>query len=315
VDTDGDSFSDSDEIASGTDPNNPNDNVLAFVIANSIAEFSGTQGKDGWFNGYRNFTLDGGAANYDPQQHFIAYAGGEGQGDWDGVTQQWAGNAWDLNTEAAGPWTYQNSQAIHPNGENSPPNEEHWAIRRWVASEITKVTPVGIIWQVRKENTAGDGVTGAVFVNGNLVDSITIAGNDATNPRRTVYANLNPNDIVDLALTPQGVSERGDGADGSFTWFWVDTRIPPNPRQPDGTPFVPAGQASLRFESATFDAAQNRITLAWTSAPDAKYTVEVSEDLKTWTVASADLPSAGARTTYSENIDPAKPVKFYRLRQ
>jgi hypothetical protein len=218
-----------------------------------------------------------------------------------------------LETAAAGPWTSQGAQDTHPNGVNSFPNEEHWTIRRWVATELTKVTPVTIIWQVRKVNLAGDGVTGALYVNGMLLDSITIAGNNGTNPNRRYYVNLNPNDIVDLALTPQGVTNPNDGSDGSITWFWVDTRIPPNPVQPDGTPFVPAG--GLRFEPPTYDAVQRQITLAWASAANATYTLESSDNLTTWTVLRANIPSGGTRTTFSEALDTAKRTKFYRLRQ
>jgi hypothetical protein len=182
-----------------------------------------------------------------------------------------------------------------------------------VASKLTKVTPVAIIWQVRKTNLAGDGVTGALYVNGMLLDSITIAGNNGTNPSRRYYVNLSPNDIVDVVLTPQGLTTRADGSDGSITWFWVDTRMPANPRQPDGTPFVPAG--GLRFDAATFDAVQRQITLAWPSTANTNYTIESSDDLTTWTVLRTNLPSAGSRTTFSEALDAAKRTKFYRLRQ
>lgn len=313
VDSDGDTFSDSDEIGSGTDPNDGNDNVLSFVISNSIDEFSGVQGQDGWFNGYRNYTLDGGSDSYDPENDFIPYTGGVDDGAWDEFFQHWTGSAWDLNTAAAGPWTSQNAQGTHPNGENSFPNEEHWAIRRWVASEISKETPVAIIWQIRKENPSGDGVTGGIYVNGEPLDTVTIEGGDTSNPIRRVYANLNPNDTVDLAITPEGVSDRSDGSDGSITWFWVDTRIPADPRQPDGTVFGPAGR--ITFESATYDSAQNRIILTWPSSAGATYTIEASEDLTNWNPVQQNLPSAGTTTTYSEPLDPGGTLRFYRLRQ
>jgi len=47
VDTDGDSFSDPDELIAGTDPNDPDDNPFSGLIANSVDEFSGVQGQDG----------------------------------------------------------------------------------------------------------------------------------------------------------------------------------------------------------------------------------------------------------------------------
>ncbi len=227
ADTDGDKFLDADELAEGTNPTDPADNPLTGVIANSIAEFSGVQGKDGWFNGYRNVTADGGAENYNPASDFIPYAGGTGLGDWDGSAQLWTGTVWDMETAAAGPWTFQNAESIHPNGINSAPNEEHWAIRRWVADELTSPTAVSIIWQVRKENGAGGGVGGALYINGTKADSVVIAGNATAEPKRRHNTTLKKGDIVDLALTPENADgTRSDGSDGSITWFWVSTRVP-----------------------------------------------------------------------------------------
>ena len=63
---------------------------------------------------------------------------------------------------------------------------------------------------------------------------------------RTFYANIYAGDIVDLILSSEGDNGDGaDGFDGSANWLNVDSYIPPNPVQPDGTVFVPA--ASLEF--------------------------------------------------------------------
>ncbi|NIP92269.1 MAG: hypothetical protein GWO24_01855, partial [Akkermansiaceae bacterium] len=57
----------------------------------------------------------------------------------------------------------------HPNGTNSAPNEEHWTIRRWTASDLDEVTPLALIWHMRKTNPNGNGVTGAIHINGEQV--------------------------------------------------------------------------------------------------------------------------------------------------
>lgn len=312
ADSDGDGFSDSDELASGTNPNDAADNILTFVIANSIAEFSGVQGQNGWFNGYRNYTADGGGTDYDPNTQFIAYAGGEGQGDWDGVNQFWNSGSWDLDLQARGPWTWQTAQGIHPNGVNSAPNEEHWAIRRWVASELTGETPVAIIWQVRKDNPNGGGVTGSLHVNGHQVDFKTIVGGDTIGQTRRFYVNLQPNDIVDLALTPEGPSDRNDGSDGSVTWFWVDTRIPANPTQPDGTPFVPAN--ALKIISVGYDAAAGKATITWKSSVGKTYRIDASSDLQSWAPVATGIAGLAGETSYVESVpQPLPKARFYLI--
>lgn len=233
ADSDGDSWSDSDELDWGTDPNNAEDDPTTSVIANSEDEFSGVQGQNGWFSGYRIFDHTVGATNYNASADFIPFPGGDGQGDWDGFNQTWTGDIWKLNTAAAGPWTELGPLITHPNGTNNPgtidgiadPTNEHWTIRRWTASELTKETPATIVWTVKKTNLSGTGVTGLLFLNGNLVDSKAIEGNDGTGEIRRYSVTLKPTDIVDLAISPVGPSgEAHDGSDGSHSWMWVDAR-------------------------------------------------------------------------------------------
>lgn len=309
ADTDGDTFTDPDEIAWGTSPVDAQDNPLAMVIANSRAEFSGVQGKDGWHNGYRIFDPTGGPVDYNPSQDFIPYPGGEGQGDWDGVTQTWNNGSWDLNTAGAAPWTWQDSIGVHPNGANSEPEiggapdpaNEHWPIRRWVAQELTADTPVTVIWQVRKANASDNGVTGLVFLNGKLVDSKALAGTDTIGEIRRYRVTLKKGDIVDLALSPEGLGgQREDWSDASETWFWIDTRAQSAPAPELGP--------------ATYNAANGTVTLTWSSAAGAKYGVEASANFTGWTKIATGLASGGATTSYTETLASPRPAyRFYRV--
>jgi Bacterial TSP3 repeat len=216
ADSDGDGYSDPEELAWGTNPNDANDTPTTYVIANSQADFSGTQGQKDWYFGYRVYDPTRGKTNYNASADFVPFPGGEGQGDWDGYSQTWDGSAWDLNTAAAAPWTYEAALDVHPNGSNSEaqiggtpdPTVEEWVIRRWVAKQLTQDTPVTIIWQVKKTNLNNDGVTGLLFVHGTLADQKGIAGDDGTGEIRRYKVTLKPNDIVDLALSP----EAPDGA-------------------------------------------------------------------------------------------------------
>lgn len=227
ADTDGDGFSDLAEFEWGTNPVDPADNPLAQVIANSEKEFSGTQGQNGWSNGYRIYTDGVSTVDYDPNVEFIPFD------EW-----MWTGALWDLDSGGAAPWTTIGALDLHPNGNNN--GEEHWAIRRWVASEVAQTIPVALIWNARKGNANPTGVTGSLHVNGVQVDHLTISGTDTTGQIRRFYVNLKPNDIVDLALTPEGLNgDRADSYDGSITWLWVDKKIPKEPRQPDGSLFIP----------------------------------------------------------------------------
>jgi hypothetical protein len=199
-------------------------NVYAAVVADSRTQWSttGTQGQNGWFNGYYNLTTD-------PTP---GYSVGDLQtflNDGTNVvspTNHWNGGGYDLNPAASGPWTELGQETTHPNGTNSAPNQEHWTVRRWVSD---RTAPVALNWDMRKQNVGGgDGVRGILYINGVQQDAATITGNDGIGVNRTWYANIHSGDVIDLALTPNA----NDGADGSIFGLKVNDTIPPNPTQP-----------------------------------------------------------------------------------
>jgi hypothetical protein len=288
ADSDGDGFNDGAEIAEQTDPKDPNSTPASF-IADSVKDFSGEQGQDSWFYGYRNLSEDGGEEDsYDPVEDFIEF--GTDDVEW------WTGSAWDW-PDGNVPWTELRPENTHPNGDNN--GDVHWTIRRWVAP-VDKTTPLAFKWHVRKGNAGGgNGVTGALFINGEQRDSSTIEFNDNVGTFSTYYANTEPGDFVDLILSPLGIDEtNNDGSDGSINFLRVDTAIPANPIQPDGSSFVPAFGSGAGFQIESIVLNGNVVTLKWKSSAGKSYAIESSLNVEKWTELDDGHPSGGAETEY-----------------
>ncbi len=196
-------------------------------FADSLADWSstGTQGEKNWFNGYYNLTQDGdGEYQVEDFQPFLN--DGSGVPETDPVeVNHWNGTAYDF--EGNPPWTFMSSTGTHPNGTNN--GDEHWTVRRWVADDLTSTKPLELTWMMAKTNLANDGVTGKLFVNGEEVDGATIGGADGTGVTRKFYINAEPGDVIDLALTPVGLTNGTDGNDGSSNQLTVRTELPDGP--------------------------------------------------------------------------------------
>ncbi|RYD30727.1 MAG: hypothetical protein EOP86_19390, partial [Verrucomicrobiaceae bacterium] len=202
-------------------------------IANSITEFSGTQGDLGWSWGWRDYTTDGtGDESYDPINSFIPF-----------TAAQWNGNQFARGGNP--PWTFMAAEAAHPNSANNT-GGENWAIRRWEAVELTQVTPVKVTLSLRKQNAAGGGgTTGALYQNGKFRFSQAVAGTDGDGYTVDYFLNVLPGDRIDFALTPVNTDgTRDDGVDGSYFSMTVDDDIGTAPyTQPGGEIFTPASSA------------------------------------------------------------------------
>src|SRR5262245_43771241 len=89
------------------------------VIADSVSDFSGTQGQGNWFYGYWSRKTDGNGTY--AADEFVPFP-----------NNYWTGTAWDWSNGDP-PYTQLNSQGGQPSGdEGSPIQPVHWAIRRYV---------------------------------------------------------------------------------------------------------------------------------------------------------------------------------------
>ncbi len=191
-------------------------------IAHSVDDWSeaGEQGINDWYYGYYNHTEDilNGDGVYEPDD-FIEFINDPD----DPLGNNWRDSFWRL-AESGAPWTRINQVATHPNGENSEPLEEHWAIRRWISSHSG---PAAIYWHMRKENPSQGGTTCKLFVNGELLDEATIHGSDQTGVKHMVVTTLENGDIVELALTPEGTcGDMADSSDTTYTILGITAEIP-----------------------------------------------------------------------------------------
>lgn len=277
----------------------------ADVIAKSVDEFSGVQGQNGWIYGYRDVSANGASENYDPDRDFIPFAGGLGRGDWNGTAQQWTGTGWKT------------SGGSEITETHSRPSRRIWIIRRWQASELIETGPVSLTWSLAKEEgTCGNGVTGALYINGQVADKTSISFDRVSAVTRTFYAILCPNDRVDLVLRSLGT----DGAvdllcDSSLMTLAVSTSINPSPRQPDGRNFISTlKSSSFSVKAPVLSASGEQVRLNWRAQSSATYGVEASSDLINWTRIKTGLAGSPCQSVMTEVISrPTPGQRFYRV--
>lgn len=179
----------------------------SIVVADSVADwsFTGTQGEKNWYYGYYNKTADGDGI-YSPNE-FTPFPR---SGNPNGVDNYWTGTGWDW-FNGNPPWDEITQTGWHPNGINNA--AEHWVIRRWVSEVSGRIT---VDWTLAKVNLNGNGVTGRIMHNGNLLDSASIAGNNGAGVSRSLtITNVAAGDFIDYALDPNGPGGSDDGSDGS----------------------------------------------------------------------------------------------------
>jgi hypothetical protein len=322
ADTDGDGCSDGHEVGTGHDPNDPADNLFLNPIANSMADFPANgelnaQGINDWTYGYYDTTTDGEPSAGD--QEFIPFPTDgsttlSGANFWSGAAFDWfndppnaAGNAHNP------PWTFLATEEGHPNGDNN--QTIHWATRRWTVSGnvIPSATPVALNYHLRATNLAGGGGTTIIVMhNGERLDKLTVGGTDGVGVKSYHFVVVSPGDNIEIALSPEDVNGTfGDGSDGSAFWLVVDPLIPMDPKQPDGTPFLPFGDGSpIRITDVFYDEPLDEITLTWTTTPGKEYQVQISSNLVNWTFIGSTVTT---NTITLESVP--KGPQFYRVQE
>lgn len=140
-------------------------------LADSVAEFSGTQGGNSWFYGYWNKKAD--ANNSYESADFIQFP--RGTGNALNSTNYWSGSLWDIPAGNP-PWTELSASGGHPAGDNSvPASAVHWAVRRYISETNGALRITGTLAASSSGGTCGDGTIGRIFVDGVEVFQRTVS--------------------------------------------------------------------------------------------------------------------------------------------
>jgi hypothetical protein len=89
---------------------------------------------------------------------------------------------------------------FHP-GQNGP----NWGVIRWTTG-VGEDGLVNFSGNFRKQNTAGTSVTGALFADGVLIDSVTLAGNDGVGVSFDENIFVSAGSVVDFVIGTDGDS-------------------------------------------------------------------------------------------------------------
>ncbi|MBI2381676.1 MAG: hypothetical protein HYV16_13075 [Gammaproteobacteria bacterium] len=175
----------------------------ATVIADSQAQFSGSQGSDGWYYGYYNRSLDGDAQFSSGEfAQFDTY--------WAG-SQSWRRSQDGESGDESGVYLALNAQGGHPSGIGPDAQQIHeiWAMRRYVAAQA------GQFWldfELFKENLnpRAGGITGHIFLNGVELFAQYIATDDGLGVHLVIPIVLEIGDLLDFAIDPTGIATDRD---------------------------------------------------------------------------------------------------------
>ena len=114
----------------------------ATIIADSVSEFSGTQGANGWYYGYYDGSLAPSTfklmPTYDPNSVGSTERGGGGL---------FPPGMWSVQWDASGYWTCLETKGGIPNGTDGNWGRqqiEQWAVRRWVSDVSGPITVSGL---------------------------------------------------------------------------------------------------------------------------------------------------------------------------
>jgi hypothetical protein len=165
------------------------------IIADSAAEFSGTQGQNGWFYGYWDKKAD--ANGTYESADFTPFP--RGTGNVLAPTNYWDGGKWNWPAGDP-PWTELTSGGGHPNADNgNPALPIHWAIRRYVTESAGPLRISGILACNSVNGTCGDGTVGHIFVNG--VEVFTRAVKYSSEGY-SIAVSANLGSTIDFAIDP-----------------------------------------------------------------------------------------------------------------
>jgi hypothetical protein len=172
---------------------------LSRLLADSVADYALEQGKHNWYYGYDGGSLDSFALMTRISQ-VVAYVPA-------------TGDVWDCWGNEATHWTQIFQLGAHPNGtDTSPPSPSllQRAVRRWLSDYDGEVIISGEMAKIDLAAEPSNGVDASVYVDGTLLLTQLIGGQDGAGLSYEVKATLRQGSTVDFVLDPHEGDDHHD---------------------------------------------------------------------------------------------------------
>jgi hypothetical protein len=169
------------------------------LLADSVADFALVQGEQGWYYGYDDGTSD--AFTLMTRLSVIT------------TYTPVSGDVWDCWANDSAHWTQLFQLGGHPNGvDTSPPSVPllERAVRRWVSTYSGDVTISGELAKIDVTPGGSTGIDASVIVDGAVLYSAFIGGEDGGGLSYEVDARLDVGSKVDFVLDPHESSDHHD---------------------------------------------------------------------------------------------------------
>lgn len=153
----------------------------AIVVANSVTDFSGTQGHQGWYYGYVTPST--------PSYTFTQMT------EFDGAR-------WWVNSSSY--WTMLGPVGAHSNGvisSGTAMHQEQWAARRWVSS-VEGAVDVDAVLRKLNTNEAGNGITARIYLDGVEVWNQFLNATDSIGVTPSLEFEVTYGTMIDFVLDP-----------------------------------------------------------------------------------------------------------------
>lgn len=179
------------------------------IVADSVADYGGVQGENGWRYGYYNLedinTSQGVSVAISEFRQLSSY---------DPTTGWWAVNAEaasgnTANGSTPGAFTVITRSRMHPNAPWVTANmvaEEQWASRRWVSTVSGAINVTGLIahHEYFGLNMVGNGTEAHILVNGVAVYSYDVGLMDFQGISYNLDLNVSQGSVIEMVLGAKG---------------------------------------------------------------------------------------------------------------
>lgn len=159
------------------------------VLADSLADYGGNQGENGWFYGY--YDGDVGSASFTPDDFELMNVYDDGM------------QRWMVDNADGGPITLIDAQFMHPNhsGIGDRDNSEQWSVRRWVSSTTADIN-VNVNLSRGNPEFAGDGIVLRMFIDGVQTLAVELFADNDAGLSFNLATSVEEGSVIDFAVDP-----------------------------------------------------------------------------------------------------------------